>query len=69
LGSLVYRPNRVPHYQRLMQRDDGVRLWWKTPRSKYMLYPYFICLGAGAAGSMYCMVRMVLGKKTWFGEN
>ena len=26
----LYRENRVPHYQRLFQRDDGLRQWWKV---------------------------------------
>ncbi len=26
----VYAENRVPHYQRLYQRNDGVRQWWKV---------------------------------------
>ncbi|KAF8466731.1 hypothetical protein BDZ91DRAFT_724894 [Kalaharituber pfeilii] len=68
MAGLIYRENRVPYYQRLFQRDDGVRQWWKTPRSKYMLYPYFACLGAGLAGTMYCMTRMAMGKKTWFSD-
>lgn len=27
---LIYRENRVPYYQRLYQRDDGKRIWWKV---------------------------------------
>lgn len=26
----VYRENRVPYYQRLYQKDDGKRQWWKV---------------------------------------
>ena len=81
----------MPHYQRLFQRNDGVRQWWKvgkprirtlvytrmalqslvklrfsvnadthihlvlivpsqTPRSPYMLYPYYVMLWGGFAG-------------------
>ncbi|OCL00046.1 uncharacterized protein K441DRAFT_602159 [Cenococcum geophilum 1.58] len=68
LDSFVYRPNRVPEYQRLFQKHDGVRQWWKTPRSPYMLYPYYAMLWGGFAGSMYMMSRMLLGHKTWFSK-
>lgn len=27
---MLYKENKVPHYQRLYQRDDGVRLWMKV---------------------------------------
>ena len=26
----VFRENRVPYYQRLFQRHDGKRQWWKV---------------------------------------
>lgn len=28
--SFINRDNRVPHYQRLYQRNDGVRIWKKV---------------------------------------
>lgn len=28
--SFVMRENRVPHYQRLLQKHDGKRQWWKV---------------------------------------
>ncbi|MBV36829.1 MAG: hypothetical protein CMP47_15475 [Rickettsiales bacterium] len=34
-----------------------------------MLYPYYAALFGGFAGSMYMMVRLTLGHKTWFGKN
>ena len=27
---MLYKENKVPHYQRLYQRNDGVRLWMKV---------------------------------------
>ncbi|QDS69720.1 hypothetical protein FKW77_009938 [Venturia effusa] len=39
-----------------------------TPRSKLILYPYFVLLGGTVASSMYMMGRLVLGHKTWFGK-
>ncbi|KAF6230588.1 hypothetical protein HO173_011125 [Letharia columbiana] len=69
MAGFVNRENRVPHYQRLFQKNDGLRQWWKTPRSKYMLYPYFVALWGTLGGTMYMMGRMVLGHKTWFGKN
>ncbi|OCK85595.1 hypothetical protein K432DRAFT_342797 [Lepidopterella palustris CBS 459.81] len=69
MAGFVNRENRVPHYQRLFQRHDGVRQWWKTPRSKYMLIPYQFMLWGGFAGSMFMMTRMLLGHKTWFSKN
>ncbi|RPB12701.1 hypothetical protein P167DRAFT_535710, partial [Morchella conica CCBAS932] len=64
--SFLYRENRVTHYQRLFQRHDGLRQWVKTPRSKYLLTPYFIMMGLGVTGSVWGMSRMVAGKKTFF---
>ncbi|KAG0137060.1 hypothetical protein HOY82DRAFT_478032, partial [Tuber indicum] len=66
MPGFVYRENRVPHYQRLFQKNDGVRQWYKTPRSKMMLYPYFVMLSLGISGSLYGMCRMVMGKKSYF---
>ncbi|EGP88951.1 unnamed protein product [Zymoseptoria tritici ST99CH_1A5] len=63
----LYRRNNVPDWQKLHQAHDGVRQWDKGPRAKYMLYPYYACLIATTAATQYMMVRMVLGKKTWFG--
>lgn len=47
----------------LVSWSEGLRLRdlsHQTSRSPYLLYPYFIILGTGFAGSMYCMVRMTL---------
>ncbi|KAF2843071.1 hypothetical protein M501DRAFT_993908 [Patellaria atrata CBS 101060] len=66
--GFVNRPNRVPEYQRMFQAHDGKRQWVQTPRSKFMLYPYYVILWGGFAGSMYMMGRMTLGHKTWFGQ-
>jgi len=70
-NSFVNRENRVPHYQRLFQEGarQHVRQWNQTPKSKIMLYPYYAALFGGFAGSMYMMVRLTLGHKTWFGKN
>ncbi|KAK5108468.1 hypothetical protein LTR62_008286 [Meristemomyces frigidus] len=63
----LYRANNVPHWQRVHQNHaDGVRQWNKGPRAKYMLYPYYALLITSSSASMYMMVRMVLGKKTWY---
>ncbi|KAF2673003.1 hypothetical protein BT63DRAFT_143401 [Microthyrium microscopicum] len=64
--SFVYRENRVPHYQRLFQKVDGVRQWQKTPKSNLYLKPYYFLLFTGTAGSLWMMGRMVMGHKTWF---
>lgn len=34
IPSFVYRENRVPYYQRLMQKHDGKRTWWKVSQPK-----------------------------------
>ncbi|KAF8242810.1 hypothetical protein K440DRAFT_494965, partial [Wilcoxina mikolae CBS 423.85] len=57
--GFLYKENKVPYYQRLYQRDDGVRLWMKHPRSKMLMYPFFAVLTVGFAGSLYGMGRMV----------
>ncbi|KAI5838279.1 hypothetical protein DFP73DRAFT_268116 [Morchella snyderi] len=64
--AFINRVNRVQHYQRLFQNGDGWRQWVKTPKSKYLLTPYFICIGVGVTGSVWGMSRMVAGKKTFF---
>ncbi|KAK0118524.1 hypothetical protein ONS95_007414 [Cadophora gregata] len=71
MAGFVNRENRVPHYQRLFQEGarQHVRQWNQTPKSKIMLYPYYAALFGGLAGSMYMMVRLTLGHKTWFGKN
>ena len=33
---------------------------FQTPRSPYMIYPYYVMLWGGFAGSMYMMSRMLL---------
>ncbi|KAI5848395.1 hypothetical protein BZA05DRAFT_475450 [Tricharina praecox] len=66
MAGFIYKENKVPQYQRLYQRDDGVRLWNKHPRSRVLLLPYFAILGVGVAGSIYGMVRMAAGKKTFY---
>ncbi|KAJ6261362.1 hypothetical protein TWF696_003921 [Orbilia brochopaga] len=66
MAGFVYRQNNVPEWQRLHQRHDGLRTWVKGPRAKMMLYPYFVILGLGFAGSMYGMGRAVFNKKTWW---
>ncbi|KIN07278.1 hypothetical protein OIDMADRAFT_185729 [Oidiodendron maius Zn] len=64
------RVNRVPFYQRLFQDGEKkhIRQWLQTPRSRPMLYPYYVVLFGGFAGSMYMMSRMVLGHRDWFGK-
>merc|ERR1712093_584068 len=71
MAGFVNRENRVPHYQRLFQEGarQHVRQWNQTPKSKIMLYPYYAALFGGFAGSMYMMVGLTLGHKTWFGKN
>ncbi|KAK6512331.1 hypothetical protein TWF481_001219 [Arthrobotrys musiformis] len=66
MSGLVFRKNNVIEWQRLHQRHDGVRTWAKGPRAKAMIYPYFVVLGLGFAGSMYGMGRAIFGKKTWW---
>ncbi|KAM0800884.1 hypothetical protein BDR22DRAFT_849613 [Usnea florida] len=68
MAGWVNRENRVPHYQRLFQNNDGVRQWNKTPRSKFMLYPYYVLLWGTFGGTLYMTGRMILGHKTWFGK-
>ncbi|KAF2862083.1 hypothetical protein K470DRAFT_275691 [Piedraia hortae CBS 480.64] len=62
----LYRPNRVPEWQRLFQNHDGVRQWNKGPRAKMMLYPYYALMITTSGAVTYMMCRMVLGHKTWY---
>jgi len=66
--GFVYRDNRVPHFQRMFQKKDGIPDRWKTPRAPFLLYPFYGMVGTCVAGSMYMMCRLVLGHKTWFGK-
>jgi len=66
MAGLLYKENKVPHYQRFYQKDDGIRLWMKNPRSKVLMYPFFVMLSVGAVGSLYGMGRLVAGKKTFY---
>ncbi|KAE8380297.1 hypothetical protein BDV26DRAFT_290532 [Aspergillus bertholletiae] len=68
-AEFVFRENRVPYYQRLFQQHDGKRQWWKTDRSKYIMYPYLISVYGLGAATTYAMIRMVFGHKTWFGKD
>ncbi|EFW22389.1 uncharacterized protein CIMG_10953 [Coccidioides immitis RS] len=65
-AGYVFRENRVPYYQRLFQREDGKRQWWKTHRSPYILYPYYFSLIFTSGAAFYGMTRMVFNRKTWF---
>ncbi|KAL1987495.1 hypothetical protein VTN96DRAFT_3422 [Rasamsonia emersonii] len=69
LAGFIYRENRVPYYQRLFQQNDGKRQWWKTERSGYILYPYYVSLYGTTLITTYAMIRLVLGKKTFFGKD
>ena len=30
ISRIMYKQNKVPHYQHLYQKNDGVRQWWKV---------------------------------------
>ncbi|KAF2867437.1 hypothetical protein BDV95DRAFT_502909, partial [Massariosphaeria phaeospora] len=64
----VYRENKVPHYQALFQKKDGLRLWEKS-RGRFIMPVYKVMLFGSLSASMYMMSRLVLGHKTWFGKN
>jgi len=66
MAGFIYRENRVPHYQRLYQKNDGIRLWVKHPRSRMLIYPYLAMLGVGITGTLYGMCRLVAGKKSFY---
>ncbi|KAL1602105.1 hypothetical protein SLS59_004790 [Nothophoma quercina] len=85
MAGWVFRENKVPHYQRLMQQHDGLRTWEKA-RGKWMIPAYKGLLYVSLGSSMYMMGRLVLvrpnlrlplaqmtdcaqGHKTWFGKN
>ncbi|PSS28188.1 hypothetical protein M430DRAFT_15417 [Amorphotheca resinae ATCC 22711] len=71
MAGFIFRENRVPYYQRLFQEGQKkhIRQWNQTPRSKMLLYPYYVIMFGGFAGSMYMMCRTVLGHRTWFGKD
>ncbi|PGH04138.1 hypothetical protein GX51_03645 [Blastomyces parvus] len=66
MAGFIFRENRVPYYQRLFQKHDGKRIWNKSHRSPYLLYPFYISLFGTFGASFYAMCRTVLGHKTWY---
>ncbi|KAM0125687.1 hypothetical protein ACHAO1_010497 [Botrytis cinerea] len=52
MAGYKLRENRVPYYQALFQEGakKHIRQWNQTPRSKIMLYPYYVALWGGFAG-------------------
>ncbi|OJJ44119.1 hypothetical protein ASPZODRAFT_834490 [Penicilliopsis zonata CBS 506.65] len=68
MAGFVFRENRVPYYQRLFQKHDGKRQWYQTERSNYIMYPYLLSVYGLGIASTYAMIRMVFGKKTFFGK-
>ncbi|KAF7122712.1 hypothetical protein CNMCM5793_000822 [Aspergillus hiratsukae] len=62
LAGFVFRENRVPYYQRLFQQHDGKRQWWKTERSKWILYPYLMSVYGLGAGE-FCLALKESRKK------
>ncbi|KAF2727435.1 hypothetical protein EJ04DRAFT_582029 [Polyplosphaeria fusca] len=67
MAGWIYRENRVPYYQRLYQKHDGLRLWEKS-RGRWMIPAFKVMLFTNVAASMYMMGRLVFGHKTWFGK-
>ncbi|KAF2748190.1 hypothetical protein M011DRAFT_467230 [Sporormia fimetaria CBS 119925] len=68
MAGFLNRENRVPHYQRVFQGADNLRLWEKA-RGRFIIPAYKVVLFTSFGSSMYMMFRMVLGHKTWFGKN
>ncbi|RLL98765.1 hypothetical protein CFD26_103276 [Aspergillus turcosus] len=62
MAGFVFRENRVPYYQRLFQQHDGKRQWWKTERSKWIMYPYLISVYGMGAGE-FCLALKESRKK------
>ncbi|ODQ56436.1 hypothetical protein SAICODRAFT_28589 [Saitoella complicata NRRL Y-17804] len=55
--------NRVPEYQRIYQSNPQVPIYFKTKRSKMLIYPFLAIWGFGLLGASWGMVRMVKGQK------
>ncbi|KAK2733954.1 hypothetical protein FQN55_003092 [Onygenales sp. PD_40] len=65
-AGFVFRENRVPYYQRLFQKHDGKRIWQKSHRSAFILYPFYFSVYGTLTATLYAMGRTVLGYKTFF---
>ena len=59
LHRFLYRENRVPHYQRLFQRHDGKRQWWKVGTSRWL------CLAQLLVASYLIQALDYLRKGKW----
>ena len=57
LDSFVYRQNRVPEYQRLFQKHDGVRQWWKVRNSELSIM--YLVIGQRYVGSLGILVTEI----------
>ncbi|EGE81463.2 hypothetical protein BDDG_04405 [Blastomyces dermatitidis ATCC 18188] len=64
MAGFIFRENRVPYYQRLFQKNDGKRIWNKSHRSPYLLYPFYISL----FGSFGGLQNLVLNVSKGVGE-
>ncbi|KAH8725447.1 hypothetical protein GQ44DRAFT_681217 [Phaeosphaeriaceae sp. PMI808] len=68
MAGWIYRENNVTHYQRMHQKNDGLRTWEKA-RGKWMIPTYKAMLFTSFGASMWMMGRLVLGHKSWWGKN
>ncbi|KAJ2895203.1 bacteriophage N adsorption protein A c-term domain-containing protein [Zalerion maritima] len=68
--GIVDAPNPTPARQRYFQEKyrQHVRLHHIGYRAKYLLPVYYVTLFGTGGAALYCMGRMVLGHKTWFGK-
>ncbi|BFZ59658.1 hypothetical protein YB2330_000672 [Saitoella coloradoensis] len=63
LDSIINRPNKTPHYQKLYQANPNVPIYMKHPRSKFLIYPFYAIFGVGIVGSFWGLTRMARGIK------
>ncbi|KAF2104187.1 hypothetical protein NA57DRAFT_70404 [Rhizodiscina lignyota] len=59
------QPPLLPDYSR---ESSSLQQLGVTPRSRLILYPYYVLLWGTFGCSVYGMCRMVMGHKTWFSK-
>ncbi|EMR11093.1 hypothetical protein PNEG_00692 [Pneumocystis murina B123] len=53
------RKNKVPYYQKLFQENTHLPVYFRTPRSKLMIYPYLALWGLSLVGSLWGVMNLV----------
>ncbi|KAG5440639.1 hypothetical protein PCK2_000349, partial [Pneumocystis canis] len=51
--------NKVLYYQKLFQENSHIPIYMRTPRSKWMFYPFLAVWGGSLIGALWMTVDMI----------